>query len=131
VTVVPIVAYLSVETGEPRLVSNECLDCRARFFDARMACAKCGKREFRRVAHPPLGTVESFTIVHRAAEGVPTPYISAVVRLEDGTAVKANVIGCVPDLNHVRLHMPVQLRTFIAGTDDRGTEAVAFGFVEA
>lgn len=33
-----------------------------------------------------------------------------------------------PDPEHVRLGMRVRLTTFVAGTDDEGTEAVAFGF---
>jgi hypothetical protein len=31
----------------------------------------------------------------------------------------------------VQLGMPVKLTTFVAGTDDDGTEAVAFGFEPA
>jgi hypothetical protein len=33
-----------------------------------------------------------------------------------------------PDPAHVELGMPVRLATFVAGTDDDGTEAVAFAF---
>jgi uncharacterized OB-fold protein len=75
--------------------------------------------------------VRSFTIVHRAAPGVPTPYVSAIVDLEGGGVVKANVVNVEPVPANVSLGMPVRLTTFVAGTDDDGTEAVAFGYEPA
>jgi uncharacterized OB-fold protein len=72
--------------------------------------------------------VRAFTIVHRAAPGVPAPFVSAVVDLEGGGVVKANLIGVEPDPDQIKLGMPVRLATFVAGTDDEGTEAVAFGY---
>jgi uncharacterized OB-fold protein len=125
---VPVVQYLDLGPDGPRLVSRECTACGARFFDRRPACAQCGRRDFADAAHPRTGTVEAFTIVHRAAPGVPTPFVSAVVRLSDGMPVKANVIGCPADAEHVHTGMAVQLETFAVGTDAQGTEAVAFGF---
>ena len=77
------------------------------------------------------GVVRSFTIVHQAAPGVPVPYVSAVVDLDGGGDVKANVVNVEPDPEHVKLGMKVRLTTFVAGTDDDGTEAVAFGFEPA
>ena len=42
--------------------------------------------------------------------------------------VKANVVNVEPEPDKVSLGMKVRLTTFVAGTDDEGTEAVAFGF---
>jgi uncharacterized protein len=50
------------------------------------------------------------------------------VELDGGGAVKANVLNIDPDPDHVKLGMKVKLSTFVAGTDDDGTEAIAFGF---
>ncbi len=80
---------------------------------------------------PSEGEVISFSIVHRAAPNVPTPYVSAVVHLDGGGAVKANIVDAEPDPEHVKLGMRVKLKTFVAGTDGEGNEAVAFGFVPA
>jgi uncharacterized OB-fold protein len=77
------------------------------------------------------GRVRTFTIVHRAAPGVPTPYVSAVVDLEGGGSVKANLLNVEPDPAHVQFGMPVRLTTFVAGTDDNGTEAIAFAYEPA
>lgn len=127
----PMVGYLVLDDGEPHLVSNECESCGATYFDRRNACARCGGRSFRQRALSPEGTITSFTIVHRAAPNVPTPYVSALVDLHGGGVVKANIVGAEADPEHVRLGMPVRLTTFVAGTDDDGTEAIAFGFTPA
>jgi uncharacterized OB-fold protein len=123
-----IVDYLVLDDGAPHLVAVSCTECGALYFDRRNACAKCGGRAFDRRPLPNEGEVRSFTIVHRAAPGVPTPYVSAIVDLDGGGVVKANVVNVEPSPQQVRLGMPVKLTTFVASTDDDGTDAVAFGY---
>ena len=126
---IPIVDYLVLGDGDPHLDANECTKCGALFCDRRNACAPL--RQPRRSRKKTLGTtgvVRSFAIVHQAAPGVPVPYVSSVVDLDGGGDVKANVVNVEPDPQHVSLGMKVRLTTFVAGTDDEGTEAVVFGF---
>lgn len=123
-----IVDYLILDDGEPYLVANECEGCQALYFDRRNACAKCGKRAFRRRPLARTGTVRTFTIVTRSAPGVPAPFISAVVDLDGGGVVKANVVDTPVDPDAIAPGLPVRLTTFVAGADGEGTEAVAFGF---
>lgn len=127
---VPIVDYL-VLSDPPHLTAHECVQCGALYFDRRNACASCGGRAFGRRDLGTSGVVRSFTIVHRAAPGVPAPFVSAVIDLDGGGVVKANVVEVDPTPEHVALGMPVRLTTYVAGTDDEGTEAVAFGFAPA
>ena len=112
----------------PHLEANECTKCGALFWDRRNACGRCANREFTKKRLGTTGVVRSFAIVHQAAPGVPVPYVSSVVDLDGGGDVKANVVNVDPDPEHVSLGMKVQLTTFVAGTDDEGTEAVVFGF---
>jgi uncharacterized protein len=125
---IAMVDYLVIDDGPPHLVANTCTSCGARFFDRRNACAKCGGTDFAKQGLATTATVRAFTIVHRAAPGVPTPYVSAIFDLDGGGAVKANLVGVDPDPARISLGMPVRLTTFVAGTDAEGTEAVAFGF---
>src|SRR5690349_11219815 len=125
---VAIVDYLVLDDGPPHLVQQRCTACGAGYFDRRNACAKCGATTFAPAPLATDGLVRAFTIVHRAAPNVPVPYVSAVVETTDGGRVKANIVNTEADPDHVRLGLPVQLTTFVAGTDDDGTEAVAFGF---
>jgi uncharacterized OB-fold protein len=125
---IPIVDYLVLDDGDPHLVAWEAVDSGALYFDRRNADAKGGGTQFRRRRLADTGTVRSFTIVHRAVPGVPVPYTSAIVDLDGGGSVKANVVNVPADPEHVAFGMRVRLTTFPAGTDDEGTEAVAFGY---
>jgi uncharacterized OB-fold protein len=73
------------------------------------------------------GHVRAFTIVHRAAPGIPTPYVSAIVELDGIGVVKANLTG-ITEADQITPDLPVTLTTFSAGFDDNGTEAVGFAF---
>ena len=125
---VPIVDYLVLDDGAPHLIANRCDNCGALYFDRRNACAKCSGRSFSQHRLADDGTVRSFTIVHRAAPGVPTPYVSAIVDVSGGGVVKANLLNVEPRPDHVRFGMKVRLTTTVAGVDDEGTEAVQFGY---
>jgi uncharacterized OB-fold protein len=128
---VPIVDYLAIDDGSPHLVAWEAVGSGALYFDRRNAVAKGGGTEFRRKKLATTGKVRSFTIVHRTVPGVPAPYVSALVDLAGGGTVKANLSNIPPDPEHVKLGMSVRMTTFPAGTDDDGTEAIAFAFEPA
>ena len=122
----PIVDYLKL--GEdPHLVANQCVDCGARYFDRRNACAKCGKAEFVQTRVANDAVLKAFSVVHRAAPGVPVPYVSAIVETGDGTSVRANVLG-LTDPMAAKLGMDLRFSVYNCGSDDNGTECVAFGY---
>ncbi|MCF2531001.1 Zn-ribbon domain-containing OB-fold protein [Yinghuangia soli] len=124
---VPVVDYLVLEP-EPRLKAVACSGCGADFLTRRNACASCGGADFADKSLATEGSVVAFTIVHRAAPGVAVPFVSAIVRLDDGPIVPGNLIGVDPTPEDVALGMGVRLTTFVAGTDDNGVEAVAYAF---
>jgi uncharacterized OB-fold protein len=128
---IPIVDYLVLDDGPPHLAAWESVDSGALYFDRRNADAKSGGTEFRRKSLASTGKLRSFTIVNRGVPGIPVPYVSALVDLDGGGCVKANVLNIEPDPAHVKLGMPLRLTTFVAGTDDDGTEAIAFAFEPA
>lgn len=122
----PAVDYLVLDDS-PYLQARECEACGALYFDRRNACARCFGVEFGARRLDRTGEVRAYTIVHRAAPSVPVPYTSVVVSLDGGGIVKANLLG-VSDPERITPGLRVKLDTFVAGTDDDGTEAVAFGF---
>lgn len=126
---VPLVSYL-VLGDTPHLVANECVNCGARFFDRRNACAACFATEFRTVDIPNEGVLRAFTIVNQAAPGIKVPFVAGVVDC-GGTSVRGNVINTEPDPEHVKLGMAVRLATYSLGTDDNGTEAIGYGYEPA
>jgi len=128
---IPLVDYLVLDDGDPYLVASASTASGALYFDRRNADAKSGQPGFEPRRLASTGTVRTFTIVHRAAPGVPTPYVSVVVDLDGGGVVKANLVNVDPDPDRVRVGMPVRLTTYVAGTDEEGTEAVAFAYEPA
>ena len=123
---IPLVDYL-VLGDDPHLVAQQCTGCGARYFDRRNACASCFATTFEPAAVATEGEVRAFTIVAFAAPGVPVPFVAAVVDC-DGTSVRGNLVNIEPDPEHVSLGMKVRLTTYPMGTDEAGTEAIAFGF---
>ena len=126
---VPIVDYL-VLTDSSYLEANECSECSARFFDRRNACAACGGTSFTRTAISNQAVLTSFSFVHRAAPSVPVPFVSAIVKTDDGTSVRYNVVG-LDDPMDAELGMKLVLTTYSCGVDDDGTECIAFGYEPA
>ncbi len=119
---IPVVDYL-VLGSRPHLVSQACAGCGALYFDRRNACARCSGTTFGTRELASTGTLRAFTFVQRTKR----PYVSAVIDLDGGGVVKANLLDIqTPD--RITPRMPVVLDTFVAGTDDEGTEAVAFGY---
>jgi uncharacterized protein len=123
---IPLVDYL-VLGDQPHLVAKQCTACGARYFDRRNACANCSGTSFTSTDVATHGEVRAFTIVAFAAPGVTVPYVSAIIDC-DGTSVRGNLVNVEPDPAHVSLGMKVKLATFPLGTDDKGVEAVSFGF---
>lgn len=128
-TQIPFVEYLRLEPT-PHLVANECTSCGARYFDRRNACAACFATDFTPVDIPTEGVVRSFSIITFAAPGVEVPFVAAVIDC-GGTSVRANIINCPPDPEHVSLGMNVRLATTVVGKDSAGVEAVNYGFEPA
>jgi uncharacterized OB-fold protein len=128
---VSVVDYLVLDNGEPYLVATACQGCGATYFERHNACGRCFGTIFERRRMANTGSVRSFTIVHRAGSGVAVPFVSAIVELDGGGVVKANIRDVEPEPGELRLGMPVAMTTFVAGADDDGTEAVAFGYSPA
>ena len=124
---VPLVDYLVLDDGDPHLVANECTSCGARYFDRRNACAACFATDFRRVRILDDGVLRTFTIVAFAAPGVEVPFVSGVIDC-GGTSVRGNLRNVEPDDEHVSTGMNVRLTTYSLGTDDKGVEAIGFGY---
>lgn len=119
---IPVVGYLELD-DPPHLTAHACVGCGALYFDRRNACAKCFGTAFGTKPLSNTGHLRAFTIVHRAKG----PFVSAIVDLDGGGVVKANLLG-VEDPEKISPRMPVALDTFVVGTDDEGTEAIAFGY---
>ena len=96
--------------GERRLVVQACAQCGRRRFPPRPICSECLSREARWVESTGRGEVVSFNVMHQvyhpgfAAE---VPYAIALVELEDGGRMLANLVEC--PVKRVKIGMPVEV----------------------
>ncbi|MBM4203014.1 MAG: hypothetical protein FJ194_02545 [Gammaproteobacteria bacterium] len=107
----PAVSYLKIpESGEPYLEGYQCGACKATFLGVRQVCSKCGARDQMAPKRlPNSGKLYSYSIVHRSFPGIAVPYVSAIVDLDDGTAIKGNLINIEPDPAKIKFDMPVDV----------------------
>ena len=107
----PAVPYLKIpENGDPYLEAYKCGQCGATFLGERDVCSKCGARDqMSAVTLPNTGKLYSYSIVHRSFPGIAVPYVSAIVDLDDGTAIKGNLINVDPDPESIPFDMPVEV----------------------
>ncbi len=128
----PAVDFLKLpEGGQPYLEGHKCGACGATFLGERSVCSKCGARDqMSPVKLPNTGKLYSYCIVHRSYPGIDVPYISAVVDLDDGTAIKGNLINIDPDPEKIEFDMPVEVvyRDALGRKDKEGNSYLAYFF---
>lgn len=128
----PAVPFLKIpEGGDPYLEGHRCGNCEATYLGERAVCSKCGARDqMNTVTLPNSGKLYSYSIVYRSFPGIDVPYISAIVDLDDGTAIKGNLIGVEPDPANIEFDMPVDVIFADAlGRKDRdGNDYLAYFF---
>ena len=91
-----------------KLLLQSCVGCGAPRFYPRHLCPRCWSPETRWIEASGRGRVHSFTIIHRPpspefAERV--PYVVALIDLEEGPRMMANVVGA--DALSVEIDDPV------------------------
>jgi uncharacterized protein len=118
-----------VAAAEHRLVVPCCSSCGSRFFPPERLCPTCAAADWEYAVSVGAGTVAGFTVVHRApSPEFETPYVLAVVDLDDGASMLTNLVGTDPE--SVSIGMPARvafadqpgagaLPVFVAGPDER------------
>jgi uncharacterized OB-fold protein len=92
-----------------RLEGRRCTRCGALQFPARAACGACHDRETVPHRFSGRGTVFSFAEVAQPPRGFAGPYLVALVELEEGVRVTAQLTDVEPD--DVAIGMPVEAVT--------------------
>ena len=128
----PVVEYLKIpDDGDPYLEGHKCGSCGAIFLGERHVCSKCGARDqMSTVKLANSGKLYSYSIVHRSFPGIEVPYVSAVVDLDDGVAIKGNLINVEPDPEKIQFDMPVEVvfKDALGRKDKDGNSYLSFFF---
>lgn len=81
---------------ERRLLIRQCKACDAKHFMPRQLCPHCWSDQLEWVESKGTGSVHSFSTVHRAptpAFAAAAPYVIALIDLDEGVRMFANVVG--------------------------------------
>jgi uncharacterized OB-fold protein len=93
------------------LTGVECQDCGERFLSHRQICPQCKSRRLSPYHFKGDGKVYSHTVIYDAPAGYEefTPYVAALVQLDEGPLVTAQLTDI--DIDDVRIGMPVEMVT--------------------
>lgn len=110
------------------LVGEVCPHCEAKIFPPRDVCPECGGEAKTRFDFSGRGEVFSFAVMHDAPAGYEknTPYTVALVKLEEGPVVTAQLtdLGEQP----VQIGMPVEMVTRKIREDDGERGVILYGY---
>jgi hypothetical protein len=93
------------------LLVQRCRACGDWRWTPQLACPRCWSEDAEWAETRGRGTVYSYTaVVHRAVDPARfrTPYVLAVVQLDEGPHLLTNIVECDPDAVHI--DMPVAVR---------------------
>jgi len=104
----PILPFIKTGDRSPYLAGVRCGGCGHVFVGEREICAQCAARgQMAPVRLAETGRLYNFTVVHRSFPGVATPFIDAIVDLDDGAHLKGTLVDIEPAA--VRFDMPVRV----------------------
>jgi len=112
---------------EAYLWGVKCGACGAKFLGARIACGKCGVQDkFEEVRYGDTGEIYVFAVVYQSIPGLESPYIAAIIDLDDGVSVRANVYGLDPEKPDPKwFGKKVKMFTEVTGQDREGNDVLA------
>jgi len=128
----PAVQFLKYDdTGAPYLSGFRCKECGEIFMADRRACPKCfSVSALAAYRLSTRGKLYNYTIVQRSFQGIPVPFVSAIVDLEGGGTLMGNLVDVEPNTNAIKFDMPIDVVFRDAGrTDKAGNHYLAYFFV--
>ncbi|MGE0621246.1 MAG: Zn-ribbon domain-containing OB-fold protein [Pseudomonadales bacterium] len=129
----PLVSFLEVGEDGPYLIGSRCEACGHLFVGRREVCAKCTARDrMSSVRLAETGRLYAFTVVHRSFPGVQTPFVDAIVDLDDGAHLKGTLLEVGSDPARIPFDLPVRIvfREAVPSGSD-GTPYLTYFFVPA
>jgi uncharacterized OB-fold protein len=132
-TAPPLVPLIKrAETGEPYLAGSKCQSCGHVFVGERQVCAKCSARGDMLPVHlAETGKLYVCTVVHRSFPGVATPFIDAIVDLDDGSHLKGTLLHAAPDPATLPFGLKVKIIYYEALPLNGGQPHLTYAFVPA
>lgn len=117
-----------------KLLGLKCIDCGQAMVPPGAVCTSCGSSRLEVNSFSKKGRIRTFTVVRVGPAGFDTPYVVALVELDDGPWVVGNVMGIDPG----RANMDIIDRAVSVGcnilpfeSQEGGVEGMALTFEPA
>jgi hypothetical protein len=112
-----------------RLIGGYCEDCGYKMFPKQKICPKCRSERIKTIQLPKKGKVLTYTIVQTPPRGFEyyTPYVLAIIELEDGTKIFSQLTDIEPSEVHEGLEVEMTIRK-IRVSGESGAIAYAYKF---
>ena len=95
------------------LLIQRCLSCKTLRHPPGPGCPSCGSVEWDTVASSGRGTVHSYAVHHYPPiPGFPEPNLVALVDVEEGVRILANLTGIDPDACEIGMSVEVSFEDF-------------------
>ncbi|AEF96975.1 Zn-ribbon domain-containing OB-fold protein [Methanotorris igneus] len=91
------------------LIGVKCKNCGTVYFPSRILCPKCRRKtQMEEIKLSGKGKVYTYSVVHTPPKEFEkiAPYIIAIVELEEGPKVTAQIVDC--DKDEIYIGMPVE-----------------------
>ena len=115
------------------LGGSRCDHCKRYFYPPRNVCPHCRRSgKIKKVKFSGKGKIYSYTVIRVPPEGfhLYTPYVIAVIELEEGAKMLSQVVDCNPE--DVKIGMPVKACfRKIRSENDSGLILYGFKFTPA
>jgi uncharacterized OB-fold protein len=97
--------------SEHRLTLQRCLDCEGHpaYFYPRPFCPRCLSRNVEWFDASGRGTLHTYVIAYRGAPGFDTPYVIAVIELEEGPRMMSNIVDVEPLPENLPADLPLEV----------------------
>jgi len=93
-------AAFQASLAEHKLMGARCRTCGSLYLPPRPMCARCYSEDMEWTEVPTKGTLAAFTTIHiaptamlEAGYGRDNPYCTGIVKLENGLAISAQILG--------------------------------------
>jgi hypothetical protein len=96
-------------TARGQLLLQRCRGCATTYFPPQPFCPGCLGDDVEVVAASGRGSLHSYVINHRAAPGFESPYVIAVVELDEGPRLLSNLVDVAPEPEALPLDLPLEV----------------------
>jgi uncharacterized OB-fold protein len=128
----PAQAHIKFDpNGKPFIEAQRCRACGAMVGEPRLACPACAARDgFEAAPAKETGKLIAYSIVKRSYPGVETPFVSAIVQLDGGLTLKANLVGAgfEPEALTPNLKVRLHFNDALGRKDEDGRAYVGYQF---